>query len=172
MDGTKFIDSFKDNIFDDMFVFLPSKIVKIVDEKRITIKPLFKREINGEIVEFPIIVNVPLMNLGNDNAIIEIEPKVGDIVAAFISDYDAENLILTGKNEPVNTETKHQLNDAFAFPFSFTPFNGTKSHANKIKIDALGNVSIESENDINLTTQGTGDVNIDCFTYNVNQRGV
>jgi hypothetical protein len=110
--------------------------------------------------------------MGNGTSIINIESEVGDYVLLLVADYDIDNLVIDGKNKEVNTQGKHNIDDCFALPFSFTPFNSNKSQVNKINIDSLGNISIESNLDINLTTSNQGNVNIDCWTYNVTQRGV
>ena len=172
MSGVNFMDKLKENIFQDINCVLVGKISKVKSQNKIDVKPLYKPLIDGERINLPILVNIPLMKLGNDKSIISIESEVGDMVVLLISDYDLENLALTGNNEPVNTNSKHQLNDALAIPMSFTPFNMTSNHQTSINIDKNGQVDIISDGDINITTTDNYDVNIDCHTYNVNQRGV
>ncbi len=155
MGGVNFMDKLKENIFQDINCVLVGKISKVKTQNKIDVKPLYKPLIDGERVNLPILVNIPLMKLGNDKSIISIESEIGDMVILLISDYDVENLALTGNNEPVNTNSKHQLNDALAIPMSFTPFNMSNSHTSSINIDKNGNVTIKSTGVIKLGENAT-----------------
>lgn len=146
MEGTKYIDSLKDKLLDDIYSCLPAKITKVYSVNKIDAQPLFT--VSGN--KLPQVVQVPLLFMGNDNSIISIESKVGDYVLLLVADYDIDNLVIDGKNKEVNTQGKHNINDCFALPFSFTPFNSTKNQVNKISINTSGDVTIESSNLIKL----------------------
>ena len=146
MEGSKFINSLKDKILDDIYSCLPAKITKVYDDKKIDAQPLFTLSGN----KLPQVVQIPLLFMGNGTSIINIESKVGDYVLLLVADYDIDNLVIDGKNKEVNTQGKHNIDDCFALPFSFTPFNSTKSQVNKINISTGGDITIESSNLIKL----------------------
>lgn len=156
MEFNKLIDEFKDKVFQDMYCSLVCKVIKVHDTDKIDVKPLYT--LDG--VSLPIIVQVPLMFIGNDTNIISVETTVGDYVLLVISDYDIDNLIIDGKDTEVNTNSKHQINDALALPFSFTPFNSQKAHTSKITLRSNGDIDIESSGNTNIVA--SSDVTLDA----------
>jgi len=168
MEGSKLVDELSEKIFDDIYSCLPAKITKVHNDKKVDAQPLYT--IDGN--KLSQVVQIPLLFMGNNKSIINIESEVGDYVLLLVADYDIDNVVIDGKNKEVNTNGKHNIDDCFALPFSFTPFNSSKNQLNIINIDRDGKLKIETDSDINITTKNQGDVNIDCWTYNVNQRGV
>ncbi|MCF8012240.1 MAG: hypothetical protein K9L56_13270 [Clostridiales bacterium] len=140
------LDKFKEKIFDDLFVCALAKITKLHSQRKINAKPLYK--IDG--IEVSTIPGVPLMSMGNSNSSIEVELKKGDIVVLIFLDYDSDNVIISGENKEVNTKRKHQMSDAIAFPFNFTPFNKSDNKDNQITIKANGDVVLKTNSTIKL----------------------
>jgi len=151
MEISKLLGGLQDNLLNNIFCSLVGKITKIHDENKIDVKPLYS--LNGNSI--PQVVQVPLLFLGNAKNMIEVESQVGDYVLLIISDYDIDNLIISGEEKEVNTNSKHQLNDAVAIPFSFTPFNNSKAQTSKISIKADGSIIIDTPNTIKLGGNAT-----------------
>lgn len=151
MEGNKLLDGLKEEMLSDIFSCVIGKISKIHDDKKVDVKPLYK--IGGE--SLSIATNVPLMFIGNDDNIINVESKLGDLVVLLILDYDSDNVIISGEEKEVNTNRKHQISDALALPFSFTPFNTQKSHTSSVTIKTNGDVVIESDSIIKLGEDAT-----------------
>jgi len=154
LEGSKLIQELTEEIFDKIYCCLPAKITKIHDDKSVDAQPLFK--LNGK--NMPALVQIPLLFMGNNNSVINIESQVGDYVLLLVADYDIDNLAIDGKIKNVNTDNKHDINDCFALPFSFTPFNSSKSQSNKINVDASGNITIETNSNIYLGEGSTESV--------------
>lgn len=168
MELNKMLEEYKEQIFDNIYCAMIVKIVKVYDGKKVDVKPLYI--INGEPISQ--IVQVPLAFLGNDRNIIQVESEVGDKALVIISDYDIDNVVISGEEKETNVKTMHKIDDAICIPFSFTPYNSNKAQTSKIMMNKDGSIDILAEGNFNITTTGTSDVNIDCNTYNVTQRGV
>jgi len=146
-----------------------AKVTKINKLKStVDVLPLHKHFVNDNLLEFPILVNVPLLQNMSSNFIIKIPINVNDIVLLLFVDYDIQNLVLTGELKDTNTKEIHSLNNAVALPFNFNIFNhdldindnnylviGKKDNSVKIKIDNTNNVIIDTTGNILLGESAT-----------------
>jgi len=156
MEGNKLLDGLRDKLLEDISSCLVAKITKIHNDKKVDVKPLYK--VNGKSI--PQIVHVPLLFLGNNDNIINVESQVGDYVVVIMSDYDIDNLAISGQEKEVNTNAKHEVNNALAIPFSFTPFNQNKNQSRRITIKNNGEIEIQNDKPIYIK----GDMKIDSGT--------
>lgn len=100
-------------------VCLPGEIIKILDNKKrkITVKPEIKREfLNGQIIDTPIIENVPLKYTGSSKAILHFPIEVGDKVIIVFSQRSLDNWLSKGELTTPGDRRTFDISDAFAIP--------------------------------------------------------
>ena len=86
-------------------------------------QPLHRILVEGEYIQLPELVNVPMMQIGTADFIVKMPFKAGDIVPVVIADFDISNLVLTGENRDPNVDEFHEINDAIALPVVLNSFN-------------------------------------------------
>ena len=187
MDGTEALRAlFRANL-DRLNCSVIGKVTSIdKSTSKVSVQPLYRVfDEDDNLEDLPLLINVPLFQLMSSDYIIKVPTNVDDIVLIVFSDYDIQNLVLSGELRDVNTNDIHAYNDAIAIPLGLNPFTsqlgilnnndliiGKKDNSMFIKINDNGIEINSGPNDIDINTTGTGNVNIDCNLYNLTQRGV
>ena len=187
MEGTEVLRKIIRKSLDSLNCSIIGRVTSIDKSASIvSVQPLYRVfDENDSLEDLPLLVQVPLFQLMSSDFIIKVPVNTGDIVLVVFSDYDIQNLVLSGQLSSVNTNEIHGYNDAIAIPFSLNPFAnqlailnnndliiGKKDNTMFIRISDTEIEINSGDNDINLNTTGTGDVNIDCNTYNLTERGI
>ncbi len=123
------------NNIEKIEVSIPAKIVKL-DGMYCDVKPL----IDKNNIEYPVIVDVPILIFGSLNRGIRIKNQVGDIVSLIFPQNDMSKLEAFGTNGVVNSNVKFNLSNAYAMPF-FIHQRGTLQQPIK-DIEIIGDIKI------------------------------
>lgn len=116
-----------------------------------TLKPL--SSIYG--LSLPILVNVPMSYTGNENFIIHVPLKPGDIVVVDICDQDIDNILLGNEDTNVQTERTHELDDSVIIG-KISPFTEEQSQLNEDDL-FIG----KKDGSIYITLKNNGDIIIE-----------
>lgn len=184
MDGNEYMRKTFANNLNSLNCCMVGRILSI-DKTRssVEVQPLHRVFIEDELTTLTPIQNVPLFQFMSSDYIVKVPINVNDIVLLVFADYDIQNLVLTGELREVNTNDIHALDDAIAIPMGLNPFNnnlnvnnnddliiGKKDSTMFIKINDDGIELNSGPNNINLNTTGQGNVNIDCYDFDVTER--
>jgi hypothetical protein len=135
---------------------LPGRVESYVyNEQRATVKPLIKKMyINGDIVELPILVNVPIIFPRTMTSGVVFPIIRGDGVLLLFADRSLERWYSSGDDVEPGDSRKFDLSDAVAIPglYSFKQENIAENNddllirhkGSKIRIKSSGVVEIQS----------------------------
>jgi hypothetical protein len=120
---------------------LPAKVVKYADGKA-DVKPVILRVYEAEdgteqTVAYPVITNVPVMNLRGGGAFISIPLKAGDPVWLLFAQRSLDKYLETDGTQDLDTEDarRHHLSDAICYPGGGTWRNAIpNAHADDLVI--------------------------------------
>ena len=158
MEGLEFMREMFQNELNNLNCCMVASITAIdTNTKKVSVKPLHKVFIENQLVELPVIQDVPLFQFMTSNALIELPFATGDIVLLVFADYDIQNLVLTGELSEVNTNDIHSLNDAIALPLGLNPINTTLSINTRIIIKNNGDIVAETTGNIFLGSENASD---------------
>ncbi len=154
------LDNFVNSRISGMNISLPG-IVESYDKTKNTcvVKPAIKKVYdNGDVVELPLIENVPVMFQQTVNSIISLPIKKGDGVVLIFMQRSIDDWKSTGGIiEPSDTR-KFDLSDAIAIPGLFGLNEGLSGDDEAIVIKS---------NDSKIRIEGTSEVNINQGTKGV-----
>lgn len=83
-----------------------------------SVTPSLKRRyvLNGELVDLPVISNVPVLNPRGGGALISFDMQKGDPVTLLFSERSLDKWLSAGGKVDPGDPRKHALSDAYAFP--------------------------------------------------------
>lgn len=122
----------------------------------VSVSPCLKRRYaNGDLVDLPIIPNVPVLFPRGGNAAITFDLQKGDSVLLVFAERSVDTWKTTGgKVDPKDTR-KHALSDAFAIPGGYPKTSPVAAALIKAAFTATGAVTIENPAGlINLANTG------------------
>lgn len=134
---------------------MPGEVVKYDSGKRkADVKPLLKRtDTNGNIVEFPIIADVPVIMPGTKKASIYLPIEKGDTVLLVFSERSLDHWLYSGRTSNTLKGRRFDLTDAIAITGLFPFTEGGGGEKGRIELKPDGQVNI---NDGNLTIDAGG----------------
>lgn len=190
--ATLFFEEFSNHSSNTIYSCMLGEIVSFNSSNRIcSVKPVTKNIIRGQQFEFDILQGVPATSFRVGGFVISMPLNVGDRVIILFSDYDISNYLLSGRIVDNNTNSFHSLDDAIVIPLSTTLSTETLTNnlndlviakndfSSKIVLKPNGEIEITSDstmnintgnNNLNITTTGQGNVEIDCYEFNVTER--
>lgn len=131
-------------------------------EQKVSVKPLIKKKVSGQIISLPVIPSVPVVFPRAGRAFISLPIKKGDYVLLLFSDRSLDSWLNQGGEVDPQDERTHHLTDAVAFP-GIHPFSdpipntgsdnlvvGLESGQATLEIEPNGNVNIQAQ-DISVT---------------------
>jgi len=173
------------NTINGMFTAMPCKIVNVtmLDQQRLDVKPLIERVTpDNDILEHPVILNVPLIFPGSRSSQFSFPVRVGDTVLCIFSQRSLDRFKLGAveSHRPIDFR-KYSRNDAMAipglFPFDIAVNNPSKhslSHdindtvmVHNIGTEAECEVRLKSSGDIVINAPGNK-VEVNCQTSVIN----
>lgn len=112
------------NALSDLHTSMPGVVVKYDHtNQKADIKPTIKRKLNNDqVLDIPIIPNVPILIPETDDFIMHYPIKAGNYVLLIFCERSIDNFITDGSETPPNDKRKHDLSDAVAIPF-LKPFS-------------------------------------------------
>ena len=126
---------------------------------KVSVQPLHRTFIDNQLIDLPVLVDIPLFQILTSDFIIRPPVNIGDIVLLVFADYDIQNLVLSGELKDPNTDDIHALNDAIAIPLGLNPFNNSlpsenendlviakKDYSSKVVIKQNGDIIVDSAN--------------------------
>lgn len=146
-----------DNALKEVHTCLPGLVTKVDHANQlIDAQITIKRQLSDQIVNLPLLVDVPLRFLKSGNFSITIPIEVGDHVLLFFAERSIDTwLINGGLANPFDTR-KFSLSDAFALPYMYpqTDLIPNFSSTNlEIKTNSgNANISISPSGDIDITS--------------------
>ncbi|QTL96568.1 hypothetical protein GM661_00575 [Iocasia frigidifontis] len=163
MELNKIIRKVIDDKLDKLNVALPARILKYDSSKlRGNIELLAKKELNGEQVTYPPILEVPVSSIRAGTFVIIPPYQKGDVVQVLFNQKALDKLLITGEPEEVQYKRSFSLDDAVII-------GGLQVE----QADDLPNVgenlyigSQDGETNIEITPGG--EININCSTANIN----
>lgn len=136
----------------DVHTMLPGQIINFDPVEQLAdIQPQLKRNIDGELINLPVLSKVPVRFLKSGDFTITFPLKEGDEVALYFIERSIDNWLEDGGIQSPNDTRKFDLSDAYAVP-------GLYSQAQKITDFDPDNMVIKSTNGnskITMKTDGT-----------------
>lgn len=121
-----FFNKLKSKYFKDLHSCCIAKVESYDSNTlKATVKPLYTQDD----LELPVLVNVPLSHIGNDNFIIHTPLKQGDLVVIMFCDHDIDNIMLGSQDSNVQTNRVHELDDSVIVG-KISPFTEEHSQLN------------------------------------------
>lgn len=145
-----------DTVLKDVHTMLPGQIINFDPVEQLAdIQPQLKRNINGELINLPVLSKVPIRFLKSGDFTITFPLKEGDEVALYFIERSIDNWLEDGGLQSPNDTRKFDLSDAYAVPVLY-------SQAQKIEDFDPDNMVIKSTNgNAKITIKTTGKVIID-----------
>lgn len=113
MRASKFVKKLLNQKLKELHVALPAKIENYDPEKMIAeVTLLNRKELQGEEVTIPKIIEVPVAHFKAGSFIIRPPYKPGNIVQVLFNERALDKLLITGDPESVEYKRKHSLDDA------------------------------------------------------------
>lgn len=146
----------------DVHTMLPGQIINFDPiEQLADIQPQMKRNIDGELLNLPVLSQVPIRFLKSGAFSISFPLTEGDEVGIFILERSIDNWLEDGGIQAPNDIRKFDLSDAYAVPILY-------SQANKIENFDPDNMVIgNTANDTKITIKPTGEVVIKAIKTTV-----
>jgi len=182
----KVIQTAIDSALEKVHTCLPARVIKFDSKNQlIDAQITIQKKLAGELVNFPLLVNVPIRYWRSKTFSITFPIEIGDHVKIFFAEKSIDTWLLRGGIQNPFDVRKFDLSDAFAEPVmyhqkniipDFSPKNleiKTNSGDTKIIIKAdeeveittTGKATITASKDIDINT--SADINIDA-SKNVN----
>lgn len=124
---------------------MPGEIVRYDSEARkANVKPLLKRtDTNGNMVEFPVITDVPVVMPGTKKASIYLPVEKGDAVLLVFSERSLDQWLYSGNASDTLKGRRFDLTDAIAVTglFPFTEKGGSEKGRIELKPDGQVNIN-------------------------------
>lgn len=159
----------KDNIFVTLNVCLPA-IVKEYNSTNNTVKlqPAIQSVIIDEgFVNMPLLLNVPVLEIGGKNLSVKIPLQAGDTGIVIFCDRDITLFKQEKKNTQPNTLRKHDLSDGIFIPMRFGNAGATDNISiesadgnTKFEVTSSG-ITIKGNVTIDGTVTSSGDITTD-----------
>ena len=163
---------------------IPGKVVSVnVAAGKCDVQPVIRRKFaSGEVVELPVITNVPIAQLRAGKAFVSVPLHVGDYVLLIFSQRSIDLWLTSGGSVDPKDPRSHALSDAIAYPgvypFSDPPTGASaedlivKNDQATITVKPSGEVKIEAPLKVEIITgdvdiQASGDVNVQCSNATV-----
>jgi len=163
-------------------------------EQTIEAQPTIQRKINGELVDLPLLIGVPLRYMKSSKYSISFPIEVGDHVWISFAERSIDTWLLSGDIQAPGDIRKHSLSDAFAIPMMYAQTevipdfdssdmvikanNGTSlitvSDSGTIAIESTGDAIFESQTKISFIApmiEMIAETNIDITASIVNITG-
>lgn len=149
----------------DLHTILPGQIINFDPVEQLAdIQPQLKRNIDGELINLPVLQQVPIRFLKSGNFTITFPLAEGDEVAVYIIERSIDNWLENGGIQSPNDTRKFDLSDAFAVPILY-------SQGQKITDFDPDNMVIKSTNS-DITLSPTGDITVNAINVIVNADSV
>jgi len=152
----------------DVHTMLPGQIVNFDPAEQLAdIQPQLKRNIDGELVNLPVLSQVPIRFLKSGDFTITFPLKAGDEVALYFIERSIDNWLEDGGIQSPNDFRKFDLSDAYAVPVlysqqqkitNFDPDNMVIKSTNgksKITLKIDGTISMETTANTEITSAKT-----------------
>lgn len=152
----------------DVHTMLPGQIVNFDPVEQLAdIQPQLKRNIDGELVNLPVLSQVPVRFLKSGDFTITFPLKAGDEVALYFIERSIDNWLEDGGIQSPNDFRKFDLSDAYAVPVlysqqqkitNFDPDNMVIKSTNgksKITLKTDGTISMETTANTEITSAKT-----------------
>lgn len=158
-----------DSALKELHTCLPAVITKITGQT-IEAQPTIKRKIKNELVNLPLLVDVPLRYMKSSGYSISFPMSVGDHVLIIFAERSIDTWLLSGNIQSPSDIRRHSLSDGFAIPMMYPETdtipdfdasnltikanNGTStitvSEAGTVSIESVGATTIESQTQISM----------------------
>ena len=140
----------------DVHTMLPGQIINFDPVEQLAdIQPQLKRNVDGELINLPVLSKVPIRFLKSGDFTITFPLKEGDEVALYFIERSIDNWLEDGGIQSPNDIRKFDLSDAYAVPVLY-------SQAQKIENFDANNMVIKSTNgNAKITLKTTGEVIVD-----------
>lgn len=168
----------KENIFVNLRVCIPAIVVEYNNTNNtVKLQPAIKTILeDNRIIDMPILLNVPVLELGGNDLSIKIPLKVGDTGIVIFCDRDISLFKQEKKSTQPNTLRKHDLGDGIFIPMRFgnsgssniiiqSEDGATQFEITSSGINIKGNITVDGEiiaTDVKTTTN----VSLKTHTHN------
>ena len=144
----------------ELHTALPAKVTKVdLSTQTIECQPTIKRKISGEVVNLPLLVDVPLRYFKVSDFSITFPIAVDDYVLVIFSERSIDTWLASGDIQDPKDIRRHSLSDGFAIPImypqndvisSFDTANlqiRTSDGANYITLTSSGDIYLNGSSD-------------------------
>lgn len=107
-----------DSALKELHTCLPAVVTKVFGQT-IDCQPTIKRKLAGELVNLPLLTNVPIRYMKTKTFSISIPIEVGDHVLVVFAERSIDTWLTQGGLQNPFDIRKHSLSDAFAFPMMY-----------------------------------------------------
>lgn len=114
----KVIQTAIDSALKEVHTCLPAVVTK-VSGQTIEAQPTIQRKISGELVNIPLLVDVPLRYQKTSKFSITFPVDIGDHVMIIFSERSIDTWLLSGEIQAPGDIRKHSLSDGFAIPMMY-----------------------------------------------------
>ena len=109
-----------DTALKELHTCLPAEVVSVnSSEQLIDAQITIKRKLGEELVNLPLLKNVPIRYYKSSNFSITFPIEVGDIVLIIFAERSIDSWLVNGGMQNPFDVRKHSLSDAFAFPMLY-----------------------------------------------------
>lgn len=147
-----------DSSLKNIHTVLPGKIIEFyASEQLADIQPAIKRNINGELINLPVLTKVPVRFLKSGDFTITFPLKKDDEIALYFVERSIDNWLQNGDIQSPDDYRKFDLSDAYAVPVLYSQKNKisdfdeenlvikSTNGNSKIVLKKDGNISIETK---------------------------
>lgn len=175
-DLTTLINTFKEVIFNVLNCHKLGRIVSFnKDNQTAQVELLIQRSVDGQIIEYPVLIDCPVFIISGGNARITMPVTAGDSCLVLFNDDDIDNWFASGSKQEPNTNRKHNFTDALAVVgFRHLGNKITDYSATNMQIK-MGSVLIDISDSKAEITDGTakvtvtgGNITIEGSAININ----
>lgn len=172
---TKAIQSYIEKDREHLHTAIPAKVIRYVrDKQKADVQPLIQeRYLDGKLIDYPIIYDVPVIFPGAGGGQITFPLRVDDVVLLIFSERSIDRWVHSTSKAPIDPQDtrKHDLSDAIAIPglFSFNTAPGSDGSdvvitfsGSTVKLKSSGNIEINPSGDVIVNGDATvnGNVNV------------
>ncbi len=157
-----------DSALKELHTCLPAVVTK-VSGQTIDCQPTIKRKLAGELVNLPLLTNVPIRYMKTKTFSISIPIEVDDHVLVVFSERSIDTWLTQGGLQNPFDIRKHSLSDAFAFPMMYpeTDLIPDFDASNLVIKTNSGNTKIIVKSEgVEITTTGPTDITSSKTTIN------
>jgi hypothetical protein len=117
----KLIKTGVDEGLKDVHTTIPALVVSFNATTQLAdVQPTIKRKLGDDIVNLPLLVDVPVRFMKSANFSVTIPIVAGDYVFVSFCERSIDKWLIDGGLQPADNTRKHHLSDAFAFPMMFS----------------------------------------------------